>query len=122
MDSFTAFMLGEANRRKPLIVFDWDKAARLIAERRPERAAAGLRSDWEYTGGVIAVNGDPVTTEYTYLESTWAVPELDMDGDVIECWRYSTGSGWDSSTKWPDSARAILAAALKDSIARGGGK
>lgn len=109
MDTMSAFAMGAANRGKSLMVFDWDKAARLIAERKPKRAAAGLRSDWEYTGGTIFADGSPVHDSYTYLASTWAVPELDIDGDVVECWRWEEGSGWDSGTKWPASALAILA-------------
>jgi len=30
MNTWTAFAMGEANRRKELMIFDWDKAARLI--------------------------------------------------------------------------------------------
>lgn len=114
MDSLSAFAMGEAARRSgaPTMVFDWEKAARLIAERKPRVASAGLSSDWEYTGGVIYRDGELVTDEYTYLASLWATPELDMDGDVIECWRLASDSpGWDASTKWPDVARAILSGA-----------
>lgn len=109
MDTLTAFMMGEANRGRELMVFDWDKAARIIKERKPETAAAGLRSDWEWTGGTIYENGKPIKDEYTYLSSTWAVPELDVDGDVIECYRMESDTpGWTSGTKWPKSALEIL--------------
>lgn len=91
------------------MVFDWDRAARLIRERKPERASAGLRSDWEYTGGTIYEDGKPVMDDYTYLASTWAVPELDMDGDIVECFRMEHEvPGWNSKTKWPKSALDIL--------------
>jgi hypothetical protein len=108
MDTYVAFALGEANRGKPMRVFDWDKAARLIREHKPRTASAGLRSDWEYTGGAIYEDGKIVTDSYTYLASTWAIPELDLDGDVVECWTWKKETTWDSDTKWPDSARAIL--------------
>ena len=50
--------------------------------------------------------------DYTYLASTWAVPELDMDGDIVECFRMEHEvPGWDSKTKWPKSALNILSAA-----------
>jgi hypothetical protein len=69
MDSWSAFAKGEANRGKELMVFDWVKAAKLIKERKPIIASAGLCSDWEWTGGTIYENGKPVKKEdtYTYL-------------------------------------------------------
>ena len=49
--------------------------------------------------------------DYTYLASTWAVPELDMDGDIVECFRMGHEvPGWNSKTKWPKSALDILSA------------
>jgi hypothetical protein len=93
----------------PHMVFDWDKAAQLIRERQPQRASAGLRGDWEWTGGTIYQDGKPVTNDYTFLASNWATPELSLDGVVVECWRYQKDApGWDSDTKWPESALAIL--------------
>lgn len=97
MDTASAFARGAASRGNPVRVFDWDNAARLIRERKPAVARAGLAHDWEYTGGTIAVNGDPVTTDYTYLASTWARPELDMDGEVVDCWVYQRDRpDWDA--------------------------
>lgn len=104
-----AFAMGEANRHKSLMVFDWDKAAELIRERRPKRAEAGLSGDWEYTGGVIYEDGLPVRDDYTYLASTWATPELYIDDECVDCWRYQDDTpDWDAHTKWPDSAVAVL--------------
>ena len=109
MDTWMAFAMGAANRNKEPMVFDWNKAARVIKERRPKCASAGLRSDWEYTGGTIYEDGKPVMDAYTYLASTWAVPELDMDGDIVECFRMEHEvPGWGSKTKWPKSALDIL--------------
>lgn len=109
MDNWTAFAMGMANRGKEMMVFDWDKAAELIKERKPECASAGLRDDWEYTGGTIYENGEPVMDSYTYLSSTWAVPELNMDGDIIECFRMEHEvPEWNSDTKWPQSALDIM--------------
>ena len=112
MNTWAAFAMGEANRGKELMVFDWDRAARLIRERKPECASAGLRSDWEYTGGTIYEDGKPVMDDYTYLASTWAVPELDMDGEIVECYcMQHEAPRWDANTKWPYSALAILSEA-----------
>ena len=63
MNTLDAFMMGEANRGKEMMVFDWDKAARLIAQRKPRIAMAGLRGDWEFTGGVIYEDGVLVTKD-----------------------------------------------------------
>lgn len=112
MDTMQAFMRGEASRGREPMVFDWDKAAELIRERQPEEARAGLAGDWEYTGGDIYRDGAPVPSEdtYTYLASTWATPELEIDDEVIDCYRMqSEVPDWGSGTYWPQSARAILA-------------
>lgn len=111
MDTLSAFARGEANRGKPSMVFDWEKAARLIAEVKPTCAEAGLSGDWEWTGGVIYENGKPVTDSYTYLSSVWATPELDLDGERRECWKLASETpGWDSDTKWPPEALSVLGA------------
>lgn len=111
MDSFAAFAMGEANRGKELMVFDWDKAARLIAKSKPQSVSAGLAGDWEWTGGSIYEDGKPVPSSetYTYLASTWATPEINIDGEVQDCFRMvSESPGWGSGTYWPESATAIL--------------
>jgi hypothetical protein len=91
-------------------VFDWDTAARRIVAEQPDNAGAGLQDDWEWTGGDIYRDGEIVPQEdtYTYLMSTWAVPELALDGIPGSCWVWADESEWDESTYWPDTARAIL--------------
>lgn len=109
MDTMKAFAMGEANRGKELMVFDWDKAANLIKEKKPIEASAGLSGDWDWTGGTIFKNGKNVLDSYTYLASTWATPELDLDGEIFECFKMeSETDGWDSGTKWPESSLKIL--------------
>lgn len=109
MDTMMVFAMGQANRGKELMVFDWDKAAEIIRERKPEYAFAGLCSDWEWTGGTIYKNGEPVKDSYTYLASTWATPELEIDGEIIDCYKMQSETpNWDSDTKWPESSLAIL--------------
>lgn len=113
MDTFSAFARGLASQDSPSRVFDWEKAARLIAERKPSEASAGLQNDWEWTGGTIWRDGKPVPSSetYTYLASTWATPELDMDGEVVACYRMQSETpGWDSGTYWPPEALAIVGA------------
>ncbi len=111
MDTMKAFAMGEATRGQELKVFDWDKAAKLIAERRATYAEAGLARDWDYTGGAILRDGEPYSESYTYLASTWATPQLEVDDETIDCYRMASEvPGWDSDTKWPPSALAILKA------------
>jgi hypothetical protein len=111
MDHMSAFARGEAARGNRSRVFDWVSAAKLIRDRKPRRASAGLAGDWEYTGGTI-YTADGIPNEdntYVYLCSTWATPQLDVDGDVMDCWIYKDESpGWDAKTYWPPEAREEL--------------
>jgi hypothetical protein len=90
------------------MVFDWDKAAKQIAEKRPCSASAGLRDDWEWTGGIIYRDGKPDMKSHTFLASRWAVPELMMDGEVTPCYVMESQTEWTANTKWPISALKIL--------------
>lgn len=102
-------------KTKDMMVFDWDKAARLIAQRKPRIAMAGLRGDFCSTGGMIYEDGKLITDEYTYLASTWAVPELDMDGETVECYKMEAETPkWDAYTKWPKSAVEIYREQLEE--------
>lgn len=111
MDTMQALAVGMMNRGKEERVFDWGKAARLIKERRPQTASAGLEEDWFWTGGTIYENGAPVSPDdtYTFLASTWATPVLVLDDEQIECWRMeSEVPTWGSGTYWPQEALDIL--------------
>ena len=116
MDTASAMLMGALNRGKEQMVFDWDTAARIIKERNPIYAEAGLSGDWGNTGGMIFYNGKAISDSYTYLASTWAKPCLMLytdkdqyDGEMIECYLMkSNAHGWSSKTKWPDSALDIL--------------
>lgn len=119
MDNIQAFAMGEMNRGKKLMVFDWDKAAKLIKENKPDMASAGLSGDWEYTGGGIYKNNSPIKHEdtYVYLASTWAIPQLDLDGEIFDCyimqdnvpesWILEFGENY-SGIYWPQSSLHIL--------------
>ena len=111
MNTLEAYVMGKKNRGKELMVFDWDRAAMRIAEERPKSAWAGLSGDWGWTGGEIYRDGKPIKSESTFLASTWAMPELEIDGNVEPCYRMeSEAPGWNSDTKWPESALKILKA------------
>jgi hypothetical protein len=111
MDTIEAFIKGEASKGKEPMVFDWNKAARLIKAKNAKSASAGLSGDWEWTGGSILEDGKPVSADdtYTFLASTWATPELSIDGEIVDCYLMkSETDGWNSETYWPESALAIL--------------
>lgn len=114
MDTMSAYAMGQISKDRPLMVFDWDKAAQLIKDRKPSKAEAGLSGDWEYTGGEIYKGGKPVASDeaYVYLASTWAKPELELDGDIMDCYIMEddvpTEWGGTSDVYWPASALAIL--------------
>lgn len=109
MDSSKAIKMGMLNRGKEMMVFDWLKAARIIKERKPKKVMAGLRDDWEYTGGMIYEDGHvPLPDDLMYLASTWAVPELNVDGDIVECYIMKSQTNWDAETYWPEEALDVL--------------
>lgn len=114
MDSLAAFARGLANRGRPLMVFDWDKAAQLIRERKACHASAGLSGDWGATGGDILRDGKPYSDDYIYLASTWATPELEIDDWRVDCYRMQSDTpGWNEKTSWPQSALDILNGTVK---------
>lgn len=114
MDTMSAFIMGRANQGRELKVFDWVKAAQIIAERNPSEASAGLSEDMNWTAGTIWRDGLPVAAEdtYVYLASTWATPVLEIDDEEIDCFKMQSETpNWDAETFWPEEARAALAAA-----------
>ena len=108
MDTLTAFSMGNTNRGKDAMVFDWDKAARMILEMNADDARAGLSGDWEWTGGYIYEDGKPDFDSYTFLASTWATPEIYIDGECYDCYKMKSETEWNADTRWPESALKIL--------------
>jgi hypothetical protein len=94
MDMFLAFAMGQANRGRELMIFDWEKAAELIKERGATNASAGLSGDWGYAGGSVLRDGKPVPKEESsvYFASTWATHELKIDGEIIDCYRMESAT------------------------------
>lgn len=96
----------------PYKVFDWDKAARIIKERNPEMALAGLSEDWFWTGGPIWEKGQIFNEWHPYLKSFWATPVIVLENECsreeIPCWIYDDETVWDERTFWPESAKKIL--------------
>lgn len=117
MDTLNAYYRSQAatSNADEYMVFDWNKAATLIKERGAVRASAGLESDWEWTGGSILENGEPVPPEdtYVFLSSSWATPEILIDGEPMDCFILGKdvpeewGDDW-AHVYWPQSALDIL--------------
>ena len=116
--SFAEGFLGvqaQAAKDKPMMAFDWDKAAEKIKELLPKYpnlvAEAGLQGDWAHTGGVIFENGVPTNEDYTYLGSNWATPTLIITCDdfekEIDCFIEDSGR-FGSSSKWDRQSLSIL--------------
>jgi len=111
MDHLSAMARGIANRGREQKVFDWDKAAKIIVECGVKGAVAGLSGDFEYTGDQILIDGIPQKEHlYCYFASTWATPQLLIDGKYIDCYKMESDTDWDHETVWPESALAILKA------------
>ena len=113
MDTMAAYAMARANFGKELKIFDWDKAAEIIRDKKPRWAIAGLKGDMENTAGTIYEDNTPITDDYTYLASNWATPILQIETDEgiqdIPCYRMKHEvPDWDSGTKWPNSAMEIL--------------
>lgn len=102
MDTMAAFAMGQANRGRELMVFDWNKALALIIEHKAVNASAGLQDDWEWTGDNILKDGIPILNASPYLASTWATPEIEINGQLYECYSMqSSVPSWGSDTCWP---------------------
>lgn len=106
----------------PDMVFDWKKAAQIIKDHISKGfsfdAVAGLKGDFEWTGGTIyefnIYKNEVNTDSYTYLASCHATPLLvieDPDGEeiaVYDCWVPANETEYRSDTKWPEDALEIL--------------
>ena len=58
---------------------------------------------------MIYFDGNPITGDRTYLSSLWAVPEIDLDGDLFPCYRMQHEvPDWNEKTQWPETALKIL--------------
>ena len=121
MNTGAAYAMGQATRGNESKVFDWDKAAEIIRDKKPIWAVAGLKEDMDWTAGAIYQDGEPITDDYTFLASTWATRVLEMrtgfaeDLEVIPCYRMAHEvPHWGSGTKWPHSAMEILMKGKKE--------
>jgi hypothetical protein len=104
-----AFEKGAANKGKEKRVFDWVAAAKIIKEKNPEIAEAGLQGDFEYTSGTIYEDGKVIRSESCYLSSNWATPILVINEDeVYECFIMEEQTEYNQNTMWPEEALAII--------------
>ncbi len=104
-------------RDVPLMVFDWDKALRIIIERREKhpdlRAEAGLQGDWNATKRLIYNATGPLISGEEGLLSTWAVPTLILtwntnDQTEFECYIIGTKLLEKSYSQWTEDQVNIL--------------
>ena len=112
MKSEEAFARNKAARDagiSTMNIFDWEEAANLIESMGATNASAGLQDDWEWTGGQIFKDGKKYFEDYTYLQSRWAIPEIQLD-DGMELPCYKTVSAedvtWAADDKWPEEERS----------------
>lgn len=112
MDVFTGSRASEAQARGAIFMaFDWDKAAAIIKEALKTNpnlvAEAGLQGYWNFTGGIIFEDGKPTNDNYTYLQSNWAEPTLEINGEDIECWT-EANERFKEDTKWDKTSLDII--------------
>lgn len=83
----------------PIMVFDWDKAARLIIENDIRCAEAYLDGDYENTCGLILEDGHLVGDHGAVLESYNHIPLLyDRVRDVVyPCFKKRGCTNWTPS-------------------------
>ena len=115
MDTVLALAMGQENRDKELMVFDWNKAIELILKNKNSEIEAGLCGDWEWTGGLIFNEGEIIPREetYTYLASLWATPQIRIDGCDYDCYIMESETNWDSESYYPDGLDEKLTELLK---------
>lgn len=91
-------------------VFDWEKAAKIILERKAEKAVAGIDTDWLGTRDAIYKDGKPVENRDSgaYLQSHWGFPTLSVNGDMIQCYREVKVESDELFDWWPDRALEVL--------------
>jgi hypothetical protein len=93
-------------------IFDWDKAARLIKEKKPKMPVlAGIKEDWHYTFGAIYDNGEIINDSSPWTYSNLYTPQMVINREFIECWIYAKEElifSKDELNHWTESAINIL--------------
>lgn len=112
---FSGIQTAEAKAKGVIsMTFDWDKAAQIIKIFKAVTdftAEAGLQNYWYYTAGAIFENGNAISGEYIYLQSSWATPTLVLnfgeESIEIECWSVEN-ERFKSDTTWDEISLNIL--------------
>ena len=88
-------------------MLDFDKALELIKENEGKEIRIGLAEDWYCTSGKVESDGRISYDEYESggclcLASRWATPVVEIDEEVVECWKESDGTvdAFNSEEKW----------------------
>lgn len=108
MKGYTDFMSGflgmNAVATKPINdkakYMDWNKVQEIVNNHPNSVIYAGLMEDWNNTSGLIYAKGK-YYKGYVYVQSMWATPIVDVDGEEIECWtEIETKEGCNLPTWW----------------------
>lgn len=79
-------LMGILHKDGRVRTFDWIEAHKLIKERRPKKVEAYLEKDYYWTAGTIYEDGVFVADNNGFLSSNWAIPTINIDGEVLDCW------------------------------------
>lgn len=87
-------------------MLDFDKAIKLVKENEGKEIYIGLAEDWLYTSGKVKANGR-IGYDWDHegpvcLASRWATPVIEIDDEVIECWKEDDGTvdSFNSEETW----------------------
>jgi hypothetical protein len=90
------------------MVFDWERAAKLMKAYDGENVRAGMKNAWTDfydNAGFILKNGEAVN-EAGIVASYNATPTIEIDGRLFPCFRWADES--DHSASWTDAAVEIM--------------
>lgn len=99
------FFHGQINRHRCDLVFDWEKAARLIREKKPYIAHAGLEDSWEREYRKIYQGGLPVYSETFHSPNKKPVLIMNSSEPIPCCKMEYDTNGMEP---WPREALDIL--------------
>lgn len=111
MDPFDIFVNGLRHEKNERRVFDWNKAAQILRDRKTLTCKACIIEDYDETVGSILIDGEPALDfKFPYLSSCYGTPCIVFeDCDFVPCWiPQSESPDWTGYTYWPESARCIL--------------
>ena len=86
-------MLNRGAQSSVLKCLDWELAKKILKEKKPLWAEAGLREDMSHTAGIIWEDNSFIEENDVWESSTWATPILILyydeekkNKEIIECY------------------------------------